>query len=148
MSKILAESLGEFKGNKSEEVNEAKGLFGDIEAQGKQFRKMFLPAGHAIIKKGQKEHLASMHKWLNKLAELGWPKDSVLKSKVGEKNFKGLQQVNKFLNNNLSSFAATPGGATQAKTADTGKDDSQRAAAIAQVLGIEVSELVDLLKKG
>ena len=145
MSKILAESLHEYRDSKS--VNEARGLFGDLAAQGKQFRKMFLPAGYAIIQSGKKDTVASLGKWLKKLAEMGWPSDKEIKAKLGDKGFKKLVQANKFLNNNLPSFAAGPAGGVTSKKADSGKSDEQRAQAIAQVMGIEVSELVDLLKK-
>jgi len=147
MSKVLAESLYEFKESQKESVNEAKGLFGDLASQGKQFRKMFLPGAYAIIKKGQKEQVVSLVKWLKKLAELGWPGDKDLKAKLGDKGFKSLQNANKFLNNALPSFAATPGGASQAKGGDTGKSDQERAVAIAQVLGMEAADLAALLKK-
>ena len=146
MSKVLAESLKEYRDSK-ESINEAKGLFGDLASQGKQFRKMFLPASYAIIKSGKKEQVVTLGKWLQKLSDLGWPSDKELKAKVGEKGLKSLQQANKFLNNNLSSFAATPGGTTSGKSVDTGKDDQERLIAIGQVLGMAAQDIVDLLKK-
>ena len=146
MSKILAESLSEYRGSK-ESLNEAKGLFGDLASQGKQFRNMFLPASYAIIKSGKKEHVVTLGKWLKKLSELGWPTDKELKAKLGEEKFKSLQQANKFLNNNLSSFAATPGGTTSGKQVDTGRDNQERLIAIGQVLDMAAQDIVDLLKK-
>jgi hypothetical protein len=89
-----------------------------------------------------------MTKWLKKLAELGYPSDKELKAKLGNKNYQGLTQVNKFLNNNLPSFAATPGGSHRSKSGDTGKSDSQRLTAIGQVVGMEPTELAALLKRG
>ena len=147
MSKVLAESLQEYRDSK-ESVNEAKGLFGDLASQGKQFRKMFLPASHAIFKAGQKEQVVSLGKWLKKLSEMGWPTDKELKAKLGEKGFKSLQQANKYLNNNLSSFAATPGGSTTGKKVDTGRDDQQRLEIVAQILETPAQDIVDMLKKG
>jgi len=147
MSKVLAESLYEFKESQKESVNEARGLFGDLAAQGKQFRKMFLPGAYAILKKGQKEQVVSLGKWLKKLAELGWPGDKDLKSKLGDKAFKSLQSANKFLNNALPAYAASLGGTTQARGGDTGKSDQERAVALAEVLGMEASDLAALLKK-
>ena len=147
MSKILAESLHEYRGSK-ESVNEATGLFGDLASQGKQFRKMFLPATYALIKKGEEDRVDSMMKWLKKLAELEYPGDKDLKAKLGEKNFKVLSNVNKFLNNNLSSFAATPGGANTSKKADTGKSNEERLNAIAKVAGVDAQEIANMLKKG
>jgi len=147
MSKVLAESLKEYRESK-ESLNEAKGLFGDLASQGKQFRKMFLPASYAIIKSGKKEHVVTLGKWLKKLSEMGWPSDKEIKAKMGEKGLKSLQQANKLLNNNLSSFAATPGGSTTSKKSDTGSNDQERLFAIGQVLDMAAQDIVDLLKKG
>lgn len=145
MSKVLAESLHEYRDSKS--INEARGLFGDLAPQGKQFRKMFLPASYAIIKSGKKDSVATLGKWLKKLSDMGWPSDKEVKAKLGDKGFKSLQQANKFLNNNLPSFATGPGGGVTSKQADTGKSDAERAAAIAEVVGMEAADLVALLKK-
>ena len=147
MSKILAESLSEYRGSK-ESINEATGLFGDLATQGKQFRKMFLPACYALIKKDQKDKVISMTKWLKKLAELGYPNDKELKASLGNKNFQGLKQVNQFLNNSLPSFAATPGGSHRSKSGDTGKSDEQRLSAIVEVVGMKATDIAALLKKG
>ena len=146
MSKVLAESLKEYRDSK-ESLNEAKGLFGDLASQGKQFRKMFLPASYAIIRKGNKDQVVTLGKWLKKLSELGWPSDKELKAKVGEKGLKSLQQANKYLNNNLSSFAASPHGGVTSNKADTGFDDQERLIAIGQVLNMAAQDIVDLLKK-
>ena len=146
MSKVLAESLKEYRDSK-ESLNEAKGLFGDLASQGKQFRKMFLPACYALIQAGHKDKVVGYTKWLRKLAELGYPNDKEMKAKLGEKNFKGLTQVNKFLNNNLPSFATGPAGGVTSKKADSGKSDSERLAAIADVSGMEAQAIADLLKK-
>jgi hypothetical protein len=147
MSKILTESLYEFR-ESQEPVNEAKGLFGDLASQGKQFRKMFLPATYALLQDGRKTEVQGLTKWLKKLAEWGWPADKDLKAKVGEQGFKSFQGAIKFMNNNLPSYAVTPGGATQSRAGkDTGKSDAERAKAIAEVVGMEAQELADLLKK-
>lgn len=147
MSKLLAESLYEFRQEKSEEINEARGLFGDLAAQGKQFRKMFPEAVDAMITKGKEEYVPTLVKWLKKLNELGWPGDKELKQKLGEKSFKALQNVNKTLNNQLSSMSISPTGAQGGKGSASEKSDAERIKTIAKVAGMEAQELADLLKK-
>ena len=147
MSKLLAESLQEFRERNIEDVNEARGLFGDIAAQGKQFRKMFPEAVDAMIAKGQKENVPALVKWLKKLKELGWPSDSELKKAVGEQTFKKLANVLKVMNNNLSSASISPSGASGGKTSASKKSDEERIRTIAGVVGMEAQELADLLKK-
>lgn len=148
MSKLLAESLYEFrKENSEEEVNEAKGLFGDLAAQGKQFRKMFPEAGAALIKKGKKDNVATLVKWLKKLKELGFPSDKDLKAKIGDKSFQSLQNTVKYMNNQLASFAATPGGASAGRSGGVEGSTEDHIKAIAAEVGMEAQELADLLKK-
>lgn len=147
MTKLLAESLYEFRESKSEDINEARGLLGDLAAQGKQFRKMFPEAVDAMITKGKKEYVPTLVKWLKKLNELGWPGDKELKQKLGEKSFKALQNVNKTLNNNLSSITISPTGAQGGRDSKSEKSDAERIKNIAQVAGMEAQELADLLKK-
>jgi len=149
MEKLLAESLYEFRKIESnEDINEARGLLGDLAAQGKQFRKMFLEGVDALIEKGKKEEVPTLIKWLKKLNELGWPSDKELKSKMGEKGLKALQNINKVLNNNLGSLSVSPTGAQGGKAGKSEKSNEERVRNIAKVAGMEAQELADLLKKG
>jgi hypothetical protein len=147
MTKILAESLYEFRKENNDDLNEARGLLGDLAAQGKQFRKMFPEAVDAMINKGKKENVPTLIKWLKKLNELGWPSDKELKAKLGEKSYKALQNINKALNNNLASMAVSPAGTQGGTTSKSEKSDVERIKSIAKVAGMEVQELIDLLKK-
>lgn len=148
MEKLLAESLQEFRQiNNEENIDEARGLLGDLAAQGKQFRKMFLEGVDAMIAKGNKENVPALVKWLKKLSEMGWPSDKELKSKMGEKGLKMLTNINKTLNNNLASMSISPTGAQGGKGSKSEKSDVERLKNIAQVAGIEAQELADLLKK-
>ena len=52
------------------------------------------------------------------------------------------------MNNQLPSFAATPGGTTSSKSGEGASDDKTNVMTIAKELGIEAQELADLLKKG
>jgi len=147
MSKLLAESLEEFRERNTEDVNEARGLFGDLAAQGKQFRQMFPEAVDAMIAKGQKENVPALIKWLKKLNELGWPSDSELKKAVGDQIFKKFTNTVKVMNNKLSSASLSPSGAQGGKSSDSNKSDVERIKTIAKVAGMEAQELADLLKK-
>lgn len=147
MSKLLAESLQEYRERNTEDLNEARGLFGDLAAQGKQFRMMFPEAVDAMINKGQKENVPALIKWLKKLNELGWPTDAELKKAVGDQVFKKFTNVVKFMNNKLSSTSLSPSGAQGGKSSDSKKSDVERIKSIAKVAGMEAQELADLLKK-
>ena len=145
----IAESLKEFNESKIEEkdINEVRGLFGDLKSYSEQFRSMFLTGAYVALTKGRNENVKSLYIWLKKMNELGWAKNSIVKEKLGSKNYKSFQAVIKFLNNLLPSFTATPGGTTNSNSGKTGKDDQERAKLIANVIGINSDELFKLLEK-
>jgi hypothetical protein len=86
-------------------------------------------------------------KWLKKLKEMGWPSDKDLKAKVGDKQFQSFQNTVKYMNNQLASFAVTPGGASAGRSGGAEGSTADHIKAIAKEVGMEAQELADLLKK-
>ena len=141
MSKILAESLYEFRKENSEELNEAI-------QPGKTFRQNFLKAAHALVKAGREDVVKTLTAWAKKLASLGWPKEGVLRKELGDQKFKSFLAALNLINKQLPSFGATPGGRVQSgKGGDIGKDDASRLEVVSNALGMTAEELKDILTK-
>jgi len=141
MSKILAESLYEFrKTNNSEELNEAI-------QPGKTFRQGFLKAGHALAKAGREDQVKTIWAWAKKLNSMGWPKEGVLRKELGDK-FKSFMAALNLVNKMQPSFGATAGGTTTSqKGGDIGKSTEERLAVVSKALGVTADELKDVLTK-
>jgi len=144
MSKLIAESLYEFRAERenAQELNEAI-------QPGKTFRQLFLQAAHALVKAGQVEKVKGLLKWAKKLQELGWPREIALKKALGDQGYKSfIKGVLPFMQKQVPSFSATPGGTTASqKGGDVGKDDATRLQVVADALGIAQDELKSAITK-
>jgi len=146
MSKILKESLYKFRESRQpkEEINEGLSV-----APGAVFREYFLKAGYVLASDGRKKEVQVLVNWAKKLKGLGYPKASKIKAAIGEDQWKKFEKgVLPFMQKQIPSFAAAPGGAASAnKGGSVGKDDNERAAAIAKVVGMTPEEIKDLVTR-
>lgn len=150
MKKLIAESVFEHRALKkqADEVNES------FNYGGKLFRELFLKAGHALAKRGEtnaqyNDHLKQIVATAEKLAGWGWPKWAKLKDKLGPDGAKKFEQgLLRYMQNQLPSTNVGVSGAVNSnKGGDIGKDDNQRAEAIAKVVGKTAEEILALSKK-
>ena len=141
MSKILSESLQEYRNLHEEEINES------MSSYGKRFREIFLKVGYALIKAGRTKDFQKIVNTAKILKGKGWPKFPEIKKVLGDEKFKKFELILNFMNKQLPSFSVTPGGTEKASSGQIGKDDNERVAVISKAIGMTPEEVVALIKK-